>query len=58
VRQASRDEPSLGLGMLMLRFVTHVTVTRKAKVISFEDIKVARAARAAKEVIKRKGKRG
>jgi hypothetical protein len=30
----------------------------KAKVMSFEDIEVARAARAAKEVIKGKGKRG
>lgn len=30
----------------------------KAKVMSFEDIEVARAARAAKEVIKDKGKRG
>jgi hypothetical protein len=33
-------------------------VLGKAKVISFEDIEVARAARAAKEVIKGKGKRG
>ncbi|PVH68496.1 hypothetical protein DL98DRAFT_542365 [Cadophora sp. DSE1049] len=30
----------------------------KAKVMSFEDIEVARATRAAKEVIKGKGKRG
>ena len=31
---------------------------QKAKVMGFEDIEVARAARAAKEVIKGKGKRG
>jgi hypothetical protein len=33
-------------------------VLRKAKVISFKNIKVARAARAVKEVIKGQGKRG
>jgi hypothetical protein len=37
---------------------TRSVVRRKAKVMSFKDIKVARAARAAKEVIKGKGKRG
>jgi hypothetical protein len=37
---------------------TRSVVLGKAKVMSFEDIEVARAARAAKEVIKGKGKRG
>jgi hypothetical protein len=41
-----------------VRRSTRSIVLGKAKVISFEDIKVARAARAAKEVIKSKGKRG
>ena len=37
---------------------TRSVVLGKAKVMSFEDIEVARAARAAKDVIKGKGKRG
>jgi hypothetical protein len=37
---------------------TRSVVLGKAKVMSFEDIEVARAARAAKEIIKGKGKRG
>ncbi|KAH6666720.1 hypothetical protein B0J14DRAFT_705200 [Halenospora varia] len=41
-----------------VRRSTKSIVLGKAKVMSFEDIKVARAARAAKEVIKGKGKRG
>jgi hypothetical protein len=41
-----------------VRRSTRSVVLRKAKVISFEDIKVARAARATKEVIKGKGKHG
>ena len=41
-----------------LRRSTRSIVLGKAKVMSFEDIEVARAARAAKEVIKGKGKRG
>jgi hypothetical protein len=41
-----------------VRRSTRSVVLGKAKVISFEDIEVARAARAAKEVIKGKGKRG
>ncbi|KAG4430485.1 hypothetical protein IFR05_014028 [Cadophora sp. M221] len=41
-----------------VRRSTRSVVLRKAKVMSFEDIEVARAARAAKEVIKGKGKRG
>ena len=41
-----------------VRRSTRSVVLGKAKVMSFEDIKVARAARAAKEVIKGKGKRG
>jgi hypothetical protein len=41
-----------------VRRSTQSLVLGKAKVISFEDIEVARAARAAKEVIKGKGKRG
>jgi hypothetical protein len=39
------------------RRLTRSVVLGKAKVISFEDIEVARIARAAKEVDKRKGKR-
>ena len=39
------------------RFIRSV-VLGKAKVMSFKDIEVARAARAAKDVIKGKGKRG
>ena len=38
--------------------LTKLIVLRKAKVISFKDIKVAQVARVAKEVIKGKGKRG
>jgi hypothetical protein len=41
-----------------VRRSTRSDVLRKAKVMSFKDIEVARAARAAKEVIKGKGKRG
>jgi hypothetical protein len=41
-----------------VRRSTKSVVLGKAKVMSFEDIEVARAARAAKEVIKGKGKRG
>jgi hypothetical protein len=41
-----------------VRRSTRSVVLGKAKVMSFEDIKVARAARAAKEVYKGKGKRG
>ena len=41
-----------------VRQSTRSVVLGKAKVMSFEDIEVARAARAAKEVIKGKGKRG
>jgi hypothetical protein len=37
---------------------TRSVVVGKAKVMSFEDIEVARAARAAKDAIKGKGKRG
>ena len=39
-----------------VRRSTRSVVLGKAKVMSFEDIEVARAARAAKEVIKGKGK--
>jgi hypothetical protein len=41
-----------------VRRCTRSVVLGKAKVMSFEDIEMARAARAAKEVIKGKGKRG
>jgi hypothetical protein len=41
-----------------VRRLTRSVVLGKAKVISFKDIEVARAARATKEVIKGKGKRG
>lgn len=41
-----------------VRRSTRPIVLGKAKVMSFEDIEVARAARAAKDVIKGKGKRG
>jgi len=41
-----------------VRRSTRSVVLGKAKVMSFEDIEVARAARAAKEVIKGQGKRG
>ena len=41
-----------------VRRSTRLVVLRKAKVISFKDIEVAQAARAAKEVIKGQGKRG
>ena len=41
-----------------VRRSTRSVVLGKAKVMSFEDIEVARAARATKEVIKGKGKRG
>jgi hypothetical protein len=41
-----------------LRRSTRSIVVGKAKVMSFEDIEVARAARAAKDVVKGKGKRG
>jgi len=41
-----------------VRRSTRSIVLGKAKVMSFEDIEVARTARAAKEVIKGKGKRG
>ncbi|PQE29011.1 hypothetical protein CJF30_00004068 [Rutstroemia sp. NJR-2017a BBW] len=41
-----------------VRRSTRSIVLGKAKVMSFEDIEVARAARAVKEVIKGKGKRG
>jgi hypothetical protein len=41
-----------------VRRSTRSVVLGKAKVMSFEDIEVARAARAAKEVIKDKGNRG
>jgi hypothetical protein len=41
-----------------VRRSTKSVVLGKAKVMSFEDIEVARATRAAKEVIKGKGKRG
>ena len=41
-----------------VRRLTKSVVLGKAKVMSYEDIKEARAKRAAKEVIKGKGKRG
>ena len=41
-----------------VRRSTKSVILRKAKVINFEDIEVVRATRAAKEVIKGKGKRG
>jgi hypothetical protein len=41
-----------------VRRSTRSVVLGKAKVMSFEDIEVARAARAAKEVIKGQGKHG
>ena len=41
-----------------VRWLTRSVVLGKAKVISFKDIKVARAACATKEAIKGKGKRG
>jgi hypothetical protein len=41
-----------------VRRSTRSVVLGKAKVMSFEDIEVARAARAAKDAIKGKGKRG
>jgi hypothetical protein len=41
-----------------VRRSTRSIVLRKAKVISFKNIEVAQAARAAKDVIKGKGKRG
>ncbi len=41
-----------------VRRSTRSIVLGNAKVISFEDIEVARAARAAKEVMNDKGKRG
>ena len=41
-----------------VRRSTRLVVLGKAKVMSFEDIEVARAVRAAKDVIKGKGKRG
>jgi hypothetical protein len=41
-----------------VRRSTRSVVLGKAKVMSFEDIEVARAARAAKDIIKGKGKRG
>jgi hypothetical protein len=41
-----------------VRRLTNLIVLGKAKVMSFEDIEVARAARAAKDVIKGWGKRG
>jgi hypothetical protein len=41
-----------------VRRSTRSIVLGKAKVMRFEDIEVARAARAAKDVIKGKGKRG
>ena len=41
-----------------VRRSTRSVVLKKGKVISFEDIEVAQAARAAKEVIKGQGKRG
>ncbi len=41
-----------------VRRSTRSVVLGKAKVMSFKDIEVARAARAAKDVIKGKGKRG
>jgi septum formation inhibitor MinC len=41
-----------------VRWSTRSVVLGKAKVMSFEDIEVARAARAAKEVTKGQGKRG
>jgi hypothetical protein len=41
-----------------VRRSTRSIVLGKAKVISFEDIEVARVARAAKEVVKGKGKHG
>ncbi|KAG4427382.1 hypothetical protein IFR05_017134 [Cadophora sp. M221] len=41
-----------------VRRSTRSLVLGKAKVMSFKDIEVARAARAAKDVIKEKGKRG
>jgi len=40
-----------------VRQLTRSVVLGKTKVMSFEDIEVARAARVAKEVIKGKGKR-
>ena len=41
-----------------VRRSTRSVVLGKAKVMSFEDIEVARAARVAKDVVKGKGKRG
>jgi len=41
-----------------VRRLTGLDVLGKAKVMSFEDIEVARAARTAKEVVKGKEKRG
>ena len=41
-----------------IRRSTRSVVLGKAKVMSFEDIEVARAARAAKEITKGQGKRG
>jgi hypothetical protein len=41
-----------------VRWSTRSIVLGKAKMMSFEDIKVAWAARAVKEVIKDKGKHG
>ena len=41
-----------------VRRSTRSVVLGKAKVMSFEDMKAARIARATKEVIKGKGKRG
>jgi hypothetical protein len=41
-----------------VRRLTRLIVLGKAKVMSFEDIEVARVARVTKEVIKGKGKRG
>ncbi|KAL5330878.1 hypothetical protein ACEPPN_000403 [Leptodophora sp. 'Broadleaf-Isolate-01'] len=41
-----------------IRRSTKSLVLGKAKVMSFKDIEVARAARAAKDTIKEKGKRG
>jgi hypothetical protein len=41
-----------------VRRLTKLVVLGKAKVMGFKDIEAARAARATKEVIKTKGKRG
>ena len=41
-----------------VRYAIKSIILEKAKVIGFEDIEVARATRATKEVIKGKGKRG